>query len=124
MIMQTASAAQAEGNGKLVLKALAQGTRLITIILKHDLPRTTGLSWSFCPPPWATQSGLLPHDPDILALSRQSLHGFFSSPCPDAQDLARIPSFSPGQGEEKKPMQGLAAQGQDIGIMGQKARQP
>ena len=37
MAMQTAKAAQAEGNGKLVLQAVQQGTRLIKIILKQDL---------------------------------------------------------------------------------------
>jgi hypothetical protein len=37
MAMQTAQAAQDEGNSRLVLQALAQGTRLINILLKQDL---------------------------------------------------------------------------------------
>ena len=37
MVMATAAAAQAEGNLKLVLQALRQGARLVTIILKQDL---------------------------------------------------------------------------------------
>ena len=37
MTMQTAKAAQAEGNGKIVLQAVSQVTRLIKIILKQDL---------------------------------------------------------------------------------------
>ena len=95
MIMQTASAAQAEGDGKLVLKALAQGTRLITIILKHDLPLDDQTVFELLSSPqWASQSGLLPHDPNIMALSRQSLNGTFSSPCPDGEDLPES-SFSP-----------------------------
>ena len=36
MAMQTAQAAQAEGNSKVVLQAIPQGTRLIDIILKQD----------------------------------------------------------------------------------------
>ena len=44
MIMETATAAQAEGNYKIVLRAMAQGTRLVTIILKHDLPLDDRLS--------------------------------------------------------------------------------
>ena len=95
MIMQTASAAQAEGNHKLVLKALSQGTRLVTIMLKHDLPLDDRTVFELLSSSqWADQSGILPHDPNIMALSRQSLHGIFSSPCPDAQDLPES-SFSP-----------------------------
>jgi hypothetical protein len=88
MIMQTASAAQAEGSHKLVLQALAQGTRLITIILKHDLPLDDRTVFELLSSPqWADQSGLLPHDPNIMAKSRQSLTGIFSSPCPEGEAL-------------------------------------
>ena len=88
MIMQTASTAQAEGSHKLVLQALAQGTRLITIILKHDLPLDDRTVFELLSSPqWADQSGLLPHDPNIMALSRQSLTGIFSSPCPEGEAL-------------------------------------
>jgi hypothetical protein len=95
MIMATAQAAESEGNGKLVLKALAQGTRLITLILKHDLPLDDRTVFELLSSPqWADQSGLLPHDPNIMALSRQSLNGIFSSPCPDGEALPES-SFSP-----------------------------
>jgi hypothetical protein len=95
MIMQTASAAQAEGNHKLVLKGLAQGTRLVAIILKHDLPLDDMTVFELLSSPqWADQSGLLPHDPNIMTLSRQSLHGIFSSPCPEGEDRPDS-SFSP-----------------------------
>ena len=68
MAMQTAQAAQAEGNGKLVLQALRQGTRLITIILKQDLHLDDRVVYEIlASPQWATQASLLPHDPKIMA---------------------------------------------------------
>ncbi len=84
MAMQTAKAAQAEGNGKLVLQALRQGTRFITIILKQDLHLDDRVVYEIlASPDWSTQASLLPHDPNIIAMSRQSLAGALSSPCPD-----------------------------------------
>ena len=84
MTMQTAQAAQAEGNGKLVLQALAQGTRLVTIILKQEFQLDDRVVYEIlASPQWATQASLLPHDPDIMSMSRQSLSGALSSPCPD-----------------------------------------
>jgi hypothetical protein len=82
--MQTAQAAQAEGDGKLVLKALAQGTRLISLMFKHELPLDDRLVYDILnSPQWSAQSALLPHDPNIMAKSRQSLAGVFSQPCPE-----------------------------------------
>ena len=82
--MQTAKAAQAEGNGKLVLQALRQGTRFITIILKQDLHLDDRVVYEIlASPQWSTQASLLPHDPNIIAMSRQSLAGALSSPCPE-----------------------------------------
>ena len=84
MAMATAKAAQAEGNVKLVLQALRQGTRLITIILKQDLHLDDKVVYGIlASPQWSTQASLLPHDPNIMALSRQSLAGTLSSPCPE-----------------------------------------
>ena len=84
MAMATAKAAQTEGNGKLVLQALRQGTRLITIILKQDLHLDDRVVYEIlASPQWSTQAGLLPHDPNIMALSRQSLAEALSSPCPE-----------------------------------------
>ena len=57
MTMETAQAAQAEGNGRVVLKALAQGTRLITIILKKDIPLDDRTVYELLSSPhWATQT--------------------------------------------------------------------
>ncbi len=64
MAMQTAQAAQAEGNSRLVLQALAQGTRLINIILKQDLQLDDRVIYEIlASPQWATQASLLPDDP-------------------------------------------------------------
>jgi hypothetical protein len=84
MAMQTAKAAQAEGNGKLVLQAIRQGTRLLTIILKQDIHLDDRLVYEILTSPqWTAQAGLLPYDPQILAAARQSLAGTLSSPCPE-----------------------------------------
>jgi hypothetical protein len=84
LAMQTAKAAQAEGNSRLVLQALAQGTRLVTIILKQDLNLDDRLIYEILAnPQWASQDSLLPADPNIMSLSRQSLAATLSSPCPE-----------------------------------------
>ncbi len=95
MTMQTAQAAQAEGNARVVLKALAQGTRLITIILKKDIPLDDRTVYEILSSPqWATQTSLLPHDPNIMAMSRQSLNGIFSTSCPEQDALSEAPFSS------------------------------
>jgi hypothetical protein len=95
MIMQTAQAAQAEGNYKIVLQAAVQGTRLINIMLKHELPLDDRTVFELLSSPqWTAQSGLLPHDPDIMTKSRQSLSGIFSSPCPEGEASAESLAFS------------------------------
>jgi hypothetical protein len=94
MTMQTAQTAQADGNGRLVLQALAQGTRLVTIILKHDLPLDDRVVVEILSSPdAAAHNGLLPQDPQILTKSRQSLAGIFSSPCSETppQDSSPAP---------------------------------
>jgi hypothetical protein len=84
MTMQTAASAQAEGNHKIVLKALAQGTRLINLMFKHEFPLDDRLVYDILnSPQWSAQSALLPPDPNIMANSRQSLAGVFSQPCPE-----------------------------------------
>ena len=40
---------------------------------------------------WATQTGLLPHDPQIMALSRQSLTGTLTAPCPETEPDSSSP---------------------------------
>jgi hypothetical protein len=85
MVMATAGAAQAEGNYRLLLQAVAQGTRLINLMLKQDLPLEDQVVHAMLTSPqWAGQAGLFPDDPKLLALGRESLGGIFSAPCPDA----------------------------------------
>ena len=84
MISQTAQAAQAEGNFKVVLQAARQGTRLITIILKQDFQLDDTIIYQIlASPQWTTQASLLPHDPKIMSMSRQFLAGSLSTPCPE-----------------------------------------
>jgi hypothetical protein len=81
-----ARAAEAEGNFKLSLQAVSQGTRLVRIIQKQNLSLDRVLLYDIMTSPqWLTQSSLLPHDPEIMSRSRQSLVNNFSSPCPDAE---------------------------------------
>jgi hypothetical protein len=84
MAMQTAKAAQAEGNSNLVLRALAQGTRLANIILKQDLNLDDRIIYEIMAnPQWAAQDSLLPAAPDLMSLGRQSLAATLYSPCPE-----------------------------------------
>jgi hypothetical protein len=97
MSMQIAQAAQAEGNVRVVLQAIRQGTSLIRIILKQDLHLDDRVIYEIlASPQWATQTTLLPQDPRIMSLSRQSLTGALASPCPETAD----PSLSPSSPED------------------------
>ena len=92
MTMQTAQAAQADGNAKIVLQAVRQGTRLINIILKQDLPLDDRVIYQIlASPQWATQTSLLPHDPKIMSMSRQALAGALSAPCPETAAASSSP---------------------------------
>ncbi len=93
MSMQTAEAAQAEGNSKVVLQAIQQGTRLIGIILKQDFqPDLETVYRILASPQWAAQDSLLPNDPQILAAKRQTLTGTLLSPCPDTPAAPQSPA--------------------------------
>jgi hypothetical protein len=84
MAMQTAETARAEGNSKVVLQAIQQGTRIIGIILKQDFQLDQAVVFEvLASPQWAAQASLLPDDPQVLAASRQTLTGILCSPCPD-----------------------------------------
>jgi hypothetical protein len=84
MAMQVAKTAQVEGNSNLILRALAQGTRLANIILKQELNLDDRIIFEILAnPQWASQDSLLPAAPDLMSLSRQSLAATLSSPCPE-----------------------------------------
>jgi hypothetical protein len=92
MISQTAQAAQAEGNFKVVLQAARQGTRLITIILKQDFQLDDTIIYQIlASPQWTTQASLLPHDPKIMSMSRQALIGKLAAPCPETVAVSTSP---------------------------------
>ncbi len=94
MAMQTAEAARAEGNSKVVLQAILQGTRIIGIILKQDFQLDQEVVYQIlASPQWVAQASLLPQDPQVLAASRQALTRALSSPCPDT--AAAPPSPAP-----------------------------
>jgi hypothetical protein len=89
--MATAQAAQAEGNAKIVLQALAHGTRIINLILKQDFQLDPGMVFGIlASDQWSTQTGLLPHDPNLLALGRQSLTGTLAAPCPENDPVSPV----------------------------------
>ena len=93
MSMQTAQAAQAEGNYKVVLQAVQQVIRLIGIILKQDFqPDLETVYRILASPQWAAQASLLPDDPQILAAKRQALAGTLLSPCPDTPAAPQSPA--------------------------------
>jgi hypothetical protein len=86
MSMQTAAAAQAEGNHRIVLQALAQGARLLKVLLKQDLPLDDRLVFDLLTSPqWTAENGFLPHDSQILAAGRGALAGEFTAACPDTE---------------------------------------
>jgi hypothetical protein len=95
MTLRTAQAAEAEGNGKLVLQAASQGSRLINIIMKHEMPLDDRLVYRIITSPqWVTQGSLWPEDPEIMAGQRQDLAETFIVPCPDTEADARPPISS------------------------------
>lgn len=95
MAMQTAQTAMAEGNSKLVLQALAQGSRFIKIIQKQDFHLEDQMVYDILTSPqFVTDNTLLPHDVNLMAKSRQSLADIFTAPCPEGPPSA-LPITSP-----------------------------
>jgi hypothetical protein len=83
LTMETAGAARAEGNYKLLLQAVSQGTRLINLILKQELPLEDQVVYAILTSPhWPAQAAFLPDDPNIMPKIRESLAAGFSTPCP------------------------------------------
>ncbi len=106
MSMQTAQTAQADGNSKVVLQAIRQGTRLIGIILKQDFQLDHRVVYEIlASPQWTAQDSLLPHDPQVLVASRQSLAGALSTPCPDTAAAPPPPTENRETGNRKPSCQ-------------------
>ena len=94
MVERIAQAAEAEGNFKVVLQAVRQGTSLLNIINKQDCQFDDRMVYAILTSSqWAAQSSLLPDDPDIMAMCRESLAGTFAAPCSEssASPLASTP---------------------------------
>jgi hypothetical protein len=99
-----AQAARAEGNVKVALQAVSQGTRLLNIMRKQDFPLDDSLTYAILTSPeWLSQDSLLPHDPKLMSLSRQSLAGDFASPCPETE-AAPASSLSQAELESAQPL--------------------
>jgi hypothetical protein len=95
MTLRTAQAAEAEGNYRLVIQAASQGSRLITLIHKHDMPLDNRLVYKIITSPqWVTQGSIWPDDPEIMSDQRQVMAEAFTVPCPDADPDPR-PAASP-----------------------------
>jgi hypothetical protein len=94
MTMATATAARAEGNYKLLLQAVSQGTRLVNMLLKQEVPLDDRLVYAILSSPrWAAQTeSFLPDDPAIMTASREALAGTLSTPCPAAPPPSPAPA--------------------------------
>jgi hypothetical protein len=84
LIIRAAQTAGAEGNTRLVLQAVRQGTAIIKFIHKRDAtlaPDTVHRLLSS--PEWSHQEGLLPTDLKFFLGSRQALAQNLSASCPE-----------------------------------------
>ena len=99
MVCRAAQTAGAEGNSRLLLQAVRQGTGIIKFMAKLDFaldPDTVyRLLDSF---QWAEPGSLLPTDLHFIVGSRQALADALLSPCPEPSDQDE--SLAAGQGAE------------------------
>ena len=100
MVERIAKAAEAQGNFKVVLQAVRQGTSLLNIINKQDCQFDDRMVYAILTSTqWAAQSSLLPDDPDIMAMCRESLAGTFAASCSESSALplasSRIEELDP-----------------------------
>ncbi len=84
LAMRTALTASDDGNFRLVLQAIREGTRIIKFMVKSDFPIDAETVYRLLDSPqWADQGCLLPTDPKIFAGSHQTLAGSLFSHCPE-----------------------------------------
>ena len=95
MTMAAATAARAEGNYKLLLQAVSQGTRLINMMMKQEVPLEDRLVYAILTSPqWAAQpESFLPDDPTIMTACREALAGTLSTACPAEPPPSPAPAF-------------------------------
>jgi hypothetical protein len=91
-IMRVTQTAGAEGNARLVLQAVRQGTGIIKFMHKQDFPLEPDTVYRLLSSPeWADQGSLLPSDPKFFLGSHQALADRLFSSCPEPgseQDMA------------------------------------
>ena len=94
MVHRAADTAHAEGNSRLLLQAVRQGTNIMKFMVKLDssLPADT-VHRLLASPQWAEPVSLLPADSQFAAGSRQALADDLFAPCPE-------PSSEPDQALE------------------------
>ena len=102
MVERIAKAAEAEGNHRISLQAIRQGTSLLNIINKRECQFDPLMVYAIMTSPQWTQASLLPDDPDIMSLCRRFLAGVFDAPCPES---GASPSASASMAEFDAPGQ-------------------
>ena len=80
----TVKTAGADGNSRLVLQAVREGTRILNFMTKLDVKLDQDTAYRLlASPQWTTQSSLLPTDPQFIAATHQTLADSLFFPCPE-----------------------------------------
>ena len=80
----TVKTAGADGNSRLVLQAVREGTRILNFMTKLDIKMDQDTAYRLlASPQWTTQSSLLPTDPQFIAATHQTLADSLFCPCPE-----------------------------------------
>ena len=80
----TVKTAGADGNSRLVLQAVREGTRILNFMAKLDVKLDQDTAYRLlASPQWTTQSSLLPTDPQFIADTHQALADCLFFPCPE-----------------------------------------
>jgi hypothetical protein len=108
MVERIAKAAEAEGNYRISLQAIRQGTSLLNIINKRECQFDPLMVYAIITSPQWTQASLLPDDPDIMSLCRRFLAGAFDAPCPES-GACTAEFDNPGQSVLWSPSECLSA---------------
>jgi hypothetical protein len=87
MIHRAARTAEAEGNERLFLQAVRQGTNIMKFMAKLDSSLSPDtVHRLLASPQWAEQGSLLPTDPQFVDRSPQALADSLFPPCPEPSD--------------------------------------
>ncbi len=84
LVMCSAQTASRDGNSRLALQAIRQGTGIIKFMAKLDFSLDQDTVYRLlATPQWADQGSLLPTDPQIFTGSHQILADSLFSACPE-----------------------------------------